>query len=103
MSRSKKVTEGKVRVELVPGSFVMAISKVLMHGVKEYGAWDWLKGRSWMEIFGATLRHLYAWARGEELDPKSGLPHLDHAATNIMFLSTWGRIKKGTDDRKKNI
>lgn len=98
---SKKEMDGKVRVELVPPQFILDIAKVLMHGVEQYGAWNWLEGRSWMEIFGATLRHLYEWAKGNELDKKSKLPHLHHAATNIMFLSTWSRTKKGTDDRKK--
>lgn len=89
----------KVPVELVPASFIEGISMVLAHGAKKYARNNWTKGLPWTRILGSTLRHIYAWARKEDLDPESGLPHLAHAATNIMFLMTWSKTHKELDDR----
>ena len=78
----------KIQVELVPPAFIMQIAMVLGHGAKKYGANNWRKGLPWMRIYASTLRHLFAWAGGEDIDAESGMSHLNHAATNIMFLST---------------
>jgi hypothetical protein len=47
------------------------------------------------------LRHVFAFARGEDIDPDSGLPHLDHAACCILFLSSYQKTGTGNDDRYK--
>lgn len=39
-----------------------------------------------MTYVGAGMRHLFAWAEGEQLDPDSGLPHLWKALANIAIL-----------------
>jgi hypothetical protein len=52
-------------------------------------------------FFAALLRHLFAWWRGEELDPESGLSHLAHAGCCLMFLMEYRRNGWGTDDRFK--
>lgn len=97
--RADKHDGEKVPVELVPASFIESISRVLAHGARKYARNNWTKGLPWTRILGSTLRHVYAWARKEDLDPESGLPHLAHAATNIMFLMTWAKTKPELDDR----
>jgi len=89
----------KIPVELVPASFIEDIAKVLSHGAKKYERNNWTKGLPWTRIYGATLRHLYAWAKGEDNDPESGEPHLIHAVCNLLFLSTWSKTRKENDDR----
>ena len=96
-----KDVAGKARVELVPPEFVEDVSRVLAHGAAKYSENDWRKGYPWMQIYAATIRHLYAWAKGEDTDKESGLPHLAHAATNIAFLLTWSKTKKELDNRPK--
>lgn len=104
----KKVTEAskhddkdKAPVELVPPQFIGELAKVLGHGAEKYGRWNWTKGLAWSRIYASTLRHLFLWYCGQDRDSESGLPHLSHAATNIMFLTVWKETKKGKDDRPK--
>lgn len=99
MEGAQKRDAGKPPVELVPASFVESISLVLAHGARKYARNDWTKGLPWTRILGSTLRHVYAWSRREDNDPESGLPHLAHAATNIMFLMTWAKTRPELDDR----
>ncbi len=91
----------KPRVDLVVPAFIMALGRVLAFGAKKYGAWTWSKGKLWSQDYGAALRHLLAWAEGEDLDPESGEPHLAHAATDIMLLLISQLRGLGTDDRHK--
>lgn len=63
------------------------------------GARNWEKGFKWSRLFGSTLRHLFAWYRGETIDPESGLNHLSHAACNIIFLLEFSHTGAGEDDR----
>lgn len=96
-----KQKKEKIPIELVPGQFILDIAKVLDHGQKKYDTWDWVKGRPWLDIYAATMRHLICWLMGEDKDKESGLPHLSHAATNIMMLMTFSRTRKNLDNRKK--
>lgn len=98
---ASKFDSGKAPVELVPPEFIEEIALVLGHGAKKYGRDDWRKGLPWTRIYGSTMRHLLLWARGEDLDRESGMSHLAHAATNVMFLITWSRTRKDLDDRIK--
>jgi hypothetical protein len=42
----------------------------------------------------SALRHLYALAEGEVLDPESGLHHAAHAAVNMAFILDYTRSRK---------
>lgn len=48
--------------------------------------------KSWLDyndsdgLTSALLRHLMAWQQGEEVDPESGLNHLQHVVTNAVML-----------------
>lgn len=99
--QANKDKKNKVPVELVPPYFIISIAEVLEFGAKKYGAWNWLEGRPWTEISGAAMRHLYKWMQGEDIDKESGLPHLSHCVTNLMFLTIWQLNKKGQDTRIK--
>ncbi len=101
MKTATKHDKQKVRVELVNPQFIIDIGKVLTFGAEKYAAHNWRKGLPWMRTLGATMRHLLAWAKGEDIDPESGLSHLAHASTNLMFLCEWSRTHKELDDRIK--
>jgi hypothetical protein len=47
------------------------------------------------------LRHLFAIMRGEDNDPESGLPHIDHVGCCWMFLSNNMKVRPEMDDRWK--
>jgi hypothetical protein len=99
--QADKNDEGKIMVQLIPPQFIEDIGKVLTHGANKYAPNNWRKGLPWMKTYGAVLRHIFLWAKGEDIDKESGLPHLAHAATNICFLLEWSRTHKDMDDRIK--
>ncbi len=94
-----KYDGGKPRMELLATEALRGTAQVLTFGAKKYDDNNWRKGMSWSRLYGALLRHLAAWNEGEDLDPESGLPHLDHAACCVMFLQSYSRRGAGKDDR----
>lgn len=71
----------------IPPTFTDGVAAVLQYGAKKYSRGNWMRGMSWSEVLDATKRHIAAFERGETNDPESKLPHLDHAACNLAFLS----------------
>lgn len=94
-----KFDTDKIRMELVPPEAIEGLSRVLTFGAKKYGDRNWENGMKWSRVFGALLRHLFAWWGGQKNDPETGFSHLDHAMANVAFLMTYELRKKGEDDR----
>jgi hypothetical protein len=94
-----KFDQGKPRYDLLPGDALNDIVEVFTHGADKYGERNWEKGLSWGRLFGATMRHMWAWWRGEEIDPDSGLSHLSHAAASVIMLAASSRRRIGEDSR----
>ena len=83
----EKYDSQKPRFSLVPTKALTDVIDVLEFGAKKYGAENWLKVDNAQErYFNAAMRHLMAWHKGELSDDESGLPHLAHAATCLMFM-----------------
>lgn len=95
----KNDSEKAARPELLPTEALEEISKVLAFGAKKYEDNNWRRGFKWTRVLGALFRHLYAWARGEDKDPETGLSHLAHAGCNVLFLLTFELTGAGQDDR----
>lgn len=88
-----KKPEGKYEPTLVYSSCIEEVAKVRRFGIDKHGASeDWLTTEP-RQHYDATLRHLYKIIDGEQIDPESGLLHLAHAITNLMFEIE--RIKRG--------
>lgn len=94
-----KADAEKVRLELLPIRAITEVGKVLTFGGKKYGADNWRLGMQWRRLIGAAFRHLFAFARGEDRDPETGLPHLAHATCCLLFLLTYQLEGLGHDDR----
>ena len=90
---------GKPAWDLFPFDALNEVAKVLEYGKRKYAAHNWSKGMDWGRMFGACLRHLAAWGRGENIDPESGLLHLAHAACCALMLLALTMRKVGKDDR----
>lgn len=96
-----KFDHAKVPMELLPFDAVEKVAEVLGHGRDKYGADNWRTGSGfiWSRLIGASIRHLSAFIRREDMDPETGLPHLAHLACNILFLLEYQLHRFGTDDR----
>ena len=90
---------GKAGYHLLPSDALEEIVAVLDYGANKYGERNWEKGMQWSRPFSACMRHLWAWWRGEEKDPESGLSHLAHAGCSILFLLSYQRTNNGDDNR----
>jgi hypothetical protein len=89
-----KHDQNKRRLDLIPPSAFLSAGDVLTYGAKKYGPENWRKIPNGQDrFFGAALRHLMAWRSGEKTDPESGLPHVAHALTNLMFLNELENLK----------
>lgn len=65
------------------------------------GAHNWRKGFEWTRLIASASRHLMAILKGEDTDPESGLPHVDHLMCCVAFLSSHQKLGYGKDDRYK--
>lgn len=99
MNEGRKDDADKVRMELLPPEFIEATATILTFGAKKYEARNWEKGMNWSRVFGALMRHLWAWWRKEEKDVETGKSHLWHAACCIAFLIAYEQRNIGADDR----
>ena len=87
MEEVKKYDKGKPRIDLVQPAFIISVADVLTFGADKYAPNSWQKlDNAEDRYYAAAIRHLFAWRNGEKSDNESGLSHLAHAATNIMFL-----------------
>ncbi|WYW04128.1 endolysin [Pseudomonas phage vB_PpuP-Luke-3] len=86
-----KFDGGKGQWTLLMGGVPKALEGivgVLGFGAKKYAAHSWKQvENNRVRYRDAMYRHLAAIERGELVDPESGLPHWDHVATNVLFLS----------------
>jgi hypothetical protein len=74
---------------LLPSEALDEIARVYAFGAEKYAAHNWRKGYEWNKSFSAMMRHLWAFWRGEDLDPESGLSHLGHAGFHVLGLLTF--------------
>ena len=105
----RKDDTGKVRFELLPPELLFGTAVILTFGAKKYEDRNWEKGMSWGRVFGALMRHLWAWWGGKgpttksfllgDLDEETGHSHLWHAACCLAFLIAYEERRIGTDDR----
>jgi hypothetical protein len=92
----------KIPLELLDPVALEGLGKVLEFGKKKYAAHNWRGGISFSRLLGAALRHTFAIIRGEDNDPESGLPHVDHLGCCWMFLSNMMKTRPDLDDRWKS-
>ena len=97
--RKSADSAGKARLDLVPTAAIEQIAQVLTFGAGKYGDNNWCRGARWGRYYSALLRHVFAWWRGENLDPETGLSHLAHAGCCLLFLMEYQRNNWGSDDR----
>lgn len=101
MSVGTKNDKGKAPLHFLIREFLEGTSHALEFGSKKYSAWNFTGGINYTRLTDAAQRHIIAFLSGEDLDPESGLPHLDHAAASLNMLKYMTVYKKEFDDRHK--
>ena len=98
---ARKYDKGKAEYSLIPPAALKEIALVFTHGRTKYGPNNWLleQGLEWTRVYDAAIRHIQAWASGDDTDSESHLPHLAHAAVNIIFLLEYWKRGAGIDNR----
>jgi hypothetical protein len=106
-----KFDTGKIRIELVPAELIFGTAQVLTFGANKYGDRNWEQGMSWSRVFGAMMRHMWAWWAGQgptcksfvfgDLDEETGVSHLWHASCCLAFLMAYEERAIGSDDRPR--
>lgn len=100
-----KFDEQKTNWGLMPFEAVEEINKVLEFGAQKYAAHNWCTGSGfkYSRVLNSLLRHVFAFMRGEDCDPESGLSHMAHAGCNVLFILYYLKHKDKyvNDDRFK--
>lgn len=100
-STGVKHDQNKVPLDLLDPIALEGLAAVLAFGANKYAAHNWRGGLSYSRLLAALLRHTFAIIRGEDIDPESGLPHVDHVGCCWMFLSWHMKCRPDMDDRWK--
>lgn len=96
-----KFDQEKPRMDLLDREALEGLAAVLGFGAEKYAAHNWRGGIAHSRLIAAAMRHLMAISDGEDIDPESGLPHVDHLGCCWMFLSNLQKTRPDLDDRFK--
>lgn len=99
-SEGIKADQDKPRLDLIPPEVIFGYGRALRYGASKYSDRNFEKGMAWGRVFGAAMRHLWAFWMGEEYDKESGLHHLESALFSVAALYVYTQRKIGKDDRK---
>ena len=95
----QKNDNGKSRPDLIAPEFIDELGHALAYGSNKYQPRNWEIGADWSRYHAALLRHVNAWAAGEDRDPESGLHHMAQAGFAAMVLVAYSSRQHGNDDR----
>lgn len=105
MTTPIKKDQSKHDWSLIPFDALEEVVEVLEFGKQKYASYNWAEGSgfNYSRVANAALRHLFAWIRGEDLDPETNKSHLAHCCCNILFLLYYLKYKDRycNDDRYK--
>lgn len=97
-----KQDSGKAMLSRIDKGFLEDIAQVLEFGSRKYAWNNWKKGFHYHRLLDAALRHIHAFAEGEDVDPETGYSHIAHAACCLMFLDWHIKHRPDLDDRLPN-
>lgn len=92
----------KSALSVVPLPVLLRVALGMLEGALKYGRHNYrVIGVRGSVYFDATVRHLFAWWEGEDLDPEShaNLHHIDKAISSLVVMRDAILQGKFTDDR----
>lgn len=95
-------SKGKPMISLVPQEAIIGIARGFEHGIEKHGKHEFRDNNvTYTEIIDSLMRHTLAYLSGEDIDPDSGLPHVQLIGCNYAMLE-WKRVHHPEqDDRYK--
>lgn len=83
-----KFDQHKIDWMILPYDALEEIVKVLQFGAAKYARGNYANGSGleYTRVLNSLMRHILAFARGEDIDPETGLSHVAHAGCNVLFL-----------------
>jgi len=98
-NQAMKKDIGKPPLSLISRAALEEEARVMAFGAGKYGTHLWRQGMDFSRLMDAALRHVYAFADGEDMDKETGLSHLAHARCCLAFLLEYQGKRIGKDDR----
>lgn len=96
----EKFDTAKPDMSLLDPYAMEQVSAVMTFGAAKYAAFNWTRGIRYRRLIAAALRHVFAFMRGEDNDPESGLSHIAHAVCCLMMLLGMMARHPEMDDRE---
>lgn len=98
------IGSGKLPLELVPDTGVMYAALSFLEGALKYGRFNWRVAGVRNSIYVAAMRrHLAKYWNGEDVDLKTGVPHLSSVLACAMIILDAQVCGKLTDDRPPRV
>lgn len=90
----------KPDLALIPPASIIYEALAMQDGAAKYGPYNWRKKKVRAMIYlSALLRHTLALIDGQDIDPKSGKPHIGHAKACLGILADAKETGNLIDDR----
>lgn len=90
----------KLPLDLVPDTIESYAALAFLEGASKYGKFNWRVAGVRASVYrGAARRHLMKWWNGEEVDVKTGVPHLASVIACCGIILDADLCGKLTDDR----
>src|SRR5208282_5252383 len=99
MSGGSKQDNGKLRMDLLPVFPLEKVAEVYTIGCKKYADRNWEKGIAWSRCYGALLRHLFKFWKGESVDSQDGQHHLAAVVFYAFAMMEFEKTHPELDDR----
>lgn len=97
--KALKFYDQKARLDLLSTLAIEEMCQVLAYGCRKYDADNWRLGMCWRRLLRAAIGHIFAFMRGQDLDPETGRSHVAHAMCCLMFVLEYWITQGGSDDR----
>jgi hypothetical protein len=90
----------KAPMSTVSAAVMAEVGVAMLEGAAKYGRHNYRAvGVRASVYYDATLRHLFSWWEGEDVDQDSGMSHITKAITSLVVLRDAMIQGKVTDDR----
>jgi len=94
------IGSSKLPISLVPASGIAYATLSFLEGALKYGRYNWRVAGVRSSIYlDAIHRHLSKYQDGEDVDLKTGVPHLSSILACVMIIVDAKIVNKLTDDR----